>query len=90
MQCKSMQVNATHCYTSPCCCGADRDLEVSYFTYFTNWSLMLLSLAGLVAAANTLRHMARRRRAGQALLRRGLPAAAKAAQMALEGAPAAR
>jgi hypothetical protein len=69
---------------------ADRDLEVGYFTYFTNWTLMLLSLAGLVAFANVARHMWRRERGGRALVAGGLGAAARAHKALLDGAPPAR
>jgi hypothetical protein len=69
---------------------AEQDLDISYFTYFTNWTLMLLSLAGLVAFANVARHMWRRERGGRALVAGGLGAAATAQKAALEGAPPGR
>jgi hypothetical protein len=51
---------------------------------------MLMSLAGLAAFANVVRHRRRRAMAGQALVAGGLPAAARAQKMALDGASTGR
>ncbi|KAG2445558.1 hypothetical protein HXX76_000172 [Chlamydomonas incerta] len=44
-------------------------LSPEWVTYFTHWSLVLLSFAGGVALVNHVRYMWRRKKAGQALTR---------------------
>jgi hypothetical protein len=65
------------------------DYYSSYLTFFTNWSIILLGFAGLVAFANTARHYHRERR-GYKLHRQFLAGrATAAAAVARDSAPAA-